>query len=155
MIKRTPARLYISLVKRLFPDIVDFIERAIGFIERGLYGWSKRDCWAADIYLVRMMIDMIKWLKKNKMGIPHDFVMKAAELKIADQDTDMVDVAVVLYNNTLDEIVDGLEAYLQMMDLDWQPGEDIRIVIKSANEAKRKFRKSMILLVRYFSSLGV
>lgn len=156
MMKRTPLRLYVSLVRRLFPDFVEAIERVIYFIIRGFRGWCTRDCWAADIYLTRLMIDMIKWLKANKSGIPHEFVMMAVDKKIANiQDENLVETAVELYNKTLDEIVEGLEAYLQMMDLDWKPGEDISVVILRSEQLKRKFRKSMLLLIRYFHSLGV
>ena len=76
-------RLYIGLARRLFPDIVSRIERMVDFFVRGWYGWCHYDCYSADIYLAHMMIDMIKWLKHKKMGVPHEFVMRAADLKIA------------------------------------------------------------------------
>lgn len=155
MIKRTPLRLYFRLVRRLFPGLVAGAERLIDFVSRGLYGWSVRDCWAADVYLAKLMINIIKWLKANKMGIPHDFVMMAVEKKLANvQDENLVDTAAELYNKMLDEIVEGLEAYLQMMDLDWEPGEDMSVLILQTQQLKRKFRKSMLLLARYFHSLG-
>jgi len=166
-VKKNPGRLYLRLVRRLFPEIMEVIDWVVSFLERGYYGWSKRDCYSADIYLARIIVEIVKWLKKKKQGVPHDFVMKAAELRIArladnaaremtEKDTETVlDIAVDLYDKTLDDIVEGLQAYLQMMDLDWKPGEDINVMILQSHQLERKFRKSMLLLTRYFRSLGI
>jgi len=81
--------------------------------------------------------------------------MRAADLKIAGDEERLLDIAVGLYDDTLDEIVEGLEAYLQMMDLDWEPGTDINIMIAESHVLRRKFRKSMLLLARYFHTLGL
>ena len=59
--KKNPGRLYLRLVRRLFPEIMEVIDWVVSFLERGYYGWSKRDCYSADIYLARIIVEIVKW----------------------------------------------------------------------------------------------
>ena len=159
MQKRTPLRRYIYLTNKLFPRLVTATEKVVCFVERGIYGWSRYDCYAGDVYLVHLMIDMIHWIKENKWGVPHDFVIKAMEQRLVsiENGDDPVDYAVDLYNGTLDEIIFGLEEYLKVMDYDYkiEGDKDWMEIQELVGVANRKFRKSMILLAKYFHTLGV
>ena len=66
-----------------------------------------------------------------------------------------MDIAVGLYDDTLDEIVEGLEAYLQMMDFEWEPGEDIEALQARTEVMQKKLKKSMALLAKHFHTLGL
>jgi len=153
-------RRYLRITHRLFPNFVALIVVIIKFVQRGIYGWSSYDCWAADLYLARLMIEMIPWLKKNKSGVPHEFVMRAMENRIAQYETNAdcdTENGIELYNKMLDEVVYGLLQYQEMMEGDWcyKTEQELQANQKKMQEQQKAFRKSMILLAKHFHTLGL
>lgn len=88
----------------------DFYLETKWFIQRGIRGYSDRDCWGIDYYLADIMPKMIRELKKNKHGIPSSMFSKNARLnKYNDYTKQEYKRAEKRWENTLNTIIKTFE----------------------------------------------
>lgn len=73
-LKNPPLTQAYCNVHRFFNNIKEFPENLYYdtkyFIQRGVRGYSDRDCWNMDSHLTRIIPPMVKYLKEKGMGIP-------------------------------------------------------------------------------------
>jgi hypothetical protein len=154
MQKKKPFRDLLRLAHRLFPGFTQWIYETIYFLQRGLYGWSERDCWAVDTHLSAIIPEMLSHLKATKHGVPQKFVNLAClergiDRQFMDYKID-VDRGDVLYEGVLDEIIDGFRAHENLSYTrehrcpEYQLDDDL---------LRRKFNRGMELFVKYYDDL--
>ena len=157
MKRKSPFKTLLSLTDRLFPTFGDCVYEIIYFVQRGVYGWSIRDCWNVDSHLSEIIPEMLRWLKENKHGVPNDFVEAAKKMRkgndasaTADYDDAVLEQGEILYNAMLDEIIAGFESY-QKLESPWEyTAEEFR-----ANEKmwRANFHRGMELLTKHYETL--
>jgi len=101
------------------------------FIQRGRRGYSDSDTWDFDDYLADVISKGLKVLKDNLHSYPVEFE------------------TIEQWQEILDSIIDGFEAYQQTGDIDC-PVEDY---IKEHNKLMVKFNTGMKLFTKYFNHL--
>lgn len=157
MKRKSPFKNILSLIDRLFPTLGACVYEIIYFVQRGIYGWSVRDCWSIDSHLSEIIPEMLRWLKENKHGVPTDFAEAAKKMRTGNgasatveyDDTDL-EQGEILYNAMLDEIITGFESY-QKLGSPWEcTVEEFR-----ANEKiwQTKFLRGMELLTKHYETL--
>jgi hypothetical protein len=157
--KKSPIRTLLWLTGKLFPFITEPVYEAIYFVQRGLNGWSERDCWSIDWHLDRKLPEMLRWLKENKHGVPNEFVVAAVEERggihnheygsgYTDKD---VDRGAELYNAMLDRIIAGFDAHRLMEENDWD-WKNIKELRRKEDECRAIFEEGMKLFVKYYDT---
>ncbi len=157
MKRKSPFKTLLSLTDRLFPTLGDCVYEIIYFVQRGVYGWSTRDCWSIDSHLSEIIPEMLRWLKENKHGVPTDFAEAAKKMRTGNDASATVEYddadleqGEILYNAMLDEIITGFESY-QKLGSPWEcTTEEFR-----ANEKtwRANFLRGMELLIKHYETL--
>jgi hypothetical protein len=99
------------------------------FVQRGWRGYSDRDTWSIDWFLMRILPNMIDELRKNTHGCP-------------------VDLTPEKWDEILATIATGFRANMRLMDLDYDPENPIQKKCLT-EQSDKAFR----LFVRHFHSL--
>ncbi|HQG26917.1 MAG TPA: hypothetical protein PLY73_00045 [Candidatus Ozemobacteraceae bacterium] len=157
MKRKKPFKTLLSLTTRLFPTLGDCVYETIYFIQRGMRGWSTRDCWNVDSHLSEIIPEMLRWLKENKHGVPNDFVKAAKSMRPQNDASPPGDYAdsdlaqgEILYNAMLDEIIDGFESYRKVENR-WEcTAEEFR---ENEKIWRAKFLRGMELLTKHYETL--
>ena len=135
----------------------DCVDETIYFVQRGIYGWSVRDCWSIDSHLSEIIPEMLRWLKENKHGVPTDFAEAAKKMRTGNDALATVEYNAadleqgeILYNAMLDEIIAGFESYRKIVNRWEYSHEEFR-----ANEKmwRAKFLRGMELLTKHYETL--
>jgi hypothetical protein len=112
--------------------------------QRVYRGWDDRVVWSIDDYLSKMIPQWIKQLKEVKHGIPIEMFdsedwdeEKSTYIQNAEERAEKK------WDNILDQIIDGFEAYEKMKEK--YVYEDL--------ELKNKFENGFNLFMKYFSGL--
>lgn len=157
MKRKNPFKTLLSLTARLFPTLGDCVYETIYFVQRGVYGWSTRDCWNVDSHLSEIIPEMLRWLKENKHGVPNDFVEAAKKMRkgndasaTVDYDDADLEQGKILYNAMLDEIIAGFESHRKIVNRWEYSPEEFR-----ANEKtwQANFHRGMELLTKHYETL--
>lgn len=157
MKRKKPFKTLLSLTGRLFPTLGDCVDEIIYFVQRGIYGWSVRDCWSIDSHLSEIIPEMLRWLKENKQGVPTDFAEAAKKLRTGNDasatveyDAADLEQGEILYNAMLDEIIAGFESYRKIVNRWEYSPEEFR-----ANEKiwQANFLRGMELLTKHYETL--
>jgi len=91
------------------------------FIQRGMRGYSDRDAWDMSMYLTRICIPMLKYLKKYKRGYPAGLTAKK-------------------WDKILDGIIRGFKANQKWANLDWKK-DGWKLLKKDSEMGLRLFAK--------------
>ena len=90
-------------------EVWDFtIGGALAFYRRGRHGWAHRDTWNADIYLARVISEMLRHLAETSHGYPTAFAERDGDLT---EETGHEQWQRYLYTLAAD-----FEAYVQLQD---------------------------------------
>lgn len=108
------------------------------------------DSWRLDISFCKWVIPRLKWLRKNKHGVPIDFIV--------DGDTKFLEQSSANYNKMLDEIIDGLEYYEKELDYDQaehdkDPQAWLQKEMDFENDKRERVKHSLKLFAEYFDTL--
>jgi|TARA_B100001964_G_scaffold230369_1_gene283772 hypothetical protein len=104
------------------------------FIQRGKQGWSDKDAWSIDYWLVNSLIPMLEILRTNKQGVP------SSMYRVKDGVDDEADVlAEQRWDNVLGEILYGLKCAKKLQDMDYDY-EDQELGIKLTKSSQRSFK---------------
>ena len=158
--KQHPMKTFLWLTGKLFPRLTDFVDEIVFFVQRGVRGWSDRDCWSIDYCLDEKIPAMLLRLKETKHGVPQDFVNQAVlerggslgryEYGVDYMDQD-VERGAELYNAMLDQIIDGFKAHREIDENDWD-WTDIETCREKTKECRKRFEKGMYLFVKYYDT---
>lgn len=100
------------------------------FIQRGRRGWADCDVWDFDSYLSAIIQEGVTKLKKDHSGVP---------MKLGDTPEK--------WDEILQEIIDGFEAYRKASENHYHPSEG------EGKALYKKFYRAMDLFEEYFGSL--
>lgn len=145
-----PIKQLFYLTKRLFP-FLGVVDEVIYFIQRGVRGWSDRDCWSIDYHLDEKIPEMLLRLKETKHGVPQEFVDQVVQDGRYEYTNDEIDRAVVLYNAMLDRIIDGFRAHRELQDNDWD-WVDLATHRQKQAACRQRFEDGMTLFVKYYDT---
>lgn len=110
------------------------------FIQRGKQGWSDKDAWSIDYWLVNSLIPMLEILRTNKQGVPSSMYRAKDGVDIDKNPTDEADVlAEQRWDNVLGEILYGLKCAKKLQDMDYDY-EDQELGIKLTKSSQRSFK---------------
>lgn len=118
----------LGFIKDLYGDIRVFYQR-------GTRGWADCDTWGLNYYLSCLLPQALKRLRDNSRGCPPELFDKTNK-----------DDNCHKWNDILNEIIDGFEAYRKFE-------ESCVTDIKKEKEVNEKVRKSCELLGKWFGSL--
>ena len=113
-------------------------------IKRGTKGYSHRDLWSFDAYLLQVLHNGMKELKRIKHGYPCDCQ------KPWDNNRDCQ--CERKFDEALDKMVEGMEAGRRIIDLDYRETYDSSWEEK-IKEDKKIFDEAMDLFKEYFFAL--
>ena len=114
--------------------------------QRAFRGWDDTVIWSIDYYLAEMLPVWIRQLKEDKHGVP-GMIFTKKELSNPNGISDKASKrAEKVYDNILEEIAIGFEAYIKMNDTCDYKSEEYK-----AEEGK--FKRAFYLLEKYFGTL--
>ena len=157
---KNPVRTILWLTSKLFPRFTDCIYETMYFVQRGIYGYSERDCWDIGYHLDEKIPAMLRWLKEHKHGVPQEFLDKAIEKRGGtlgweygvNYDNDDIEEAARMYNAMLDVIIDGFEGQRKIKDDDWE-FTTLEARQEKHYECRAAFERGMNLFVKYYDTL--
>jgi hypothetical protein len=88
------------------------------FIQRGKRGWADCDTWSIDYYLNGWMPDALRYLKKNKCGIPMSVFPTGPEYTkdCGNPTEEASEIAARNWDEILDKMIGGFEASQRILD---------------------------------------
>ncbi len=98
-------------------------------IQRVFRGWDDRVIWSIDMYLARMMPVWLRQLKSQKHGVP-PLVFHGDDVDLEESEK--------LWEEILDEMIEGFEAARRIHELDLPALDELR------QEELRRFGKTLI-----------
>jgi hypothetical protein len=106
----------------------DWLRKAKNFYQRGVRGYSDQDLWSFDAFLLDIMVRGLRDFKKNGLvGHP-------------------VDIDMDKWERTIDNIADGLESGIKLMDGDYK-------YKNKAQRLQKEFENGMVLLKKHYFNL--
>lgn len=132
--------------------IVDYCVRQVKYAwQRVFRGWDDTAVWSIDSYLAKQIPELIRKLKKDQHGypaciLPEDYEPGATRPE--EEEEAIEKEAIEKWNNILDSIAEGFEAYVKYDGFKWNDGNT-----KEYEEDKKKFETAFQFLIKYFSSL--
>ena len=146
-LKNPPLREFYLKIYRFFLHISEFPENAYYetkyFIQRGKKGYSQRDVWAIDYYLMEIIPSMVKDLKSSLHGTPMACYPNNCEKDKHGNPTDKEDdKAKKKWIQILDSIILTFEIAKQIENNHWRYQESIKYSEKLATQS-RKFTKEL------------
>jgi hypothetical protein len=118
--------------------------------QRVFRGWDDRVVWSIDNYLAKSIPQWIRALKENQIGYPmsmhkeEDFIDAGYSLETT-EDSDKE--AIKKWDNILNQIAEGFEAYTKIDDESLYPGKE------GYEELLEKYEIGFKLLKEHFSDL--
>lgn len=97
------------------------------FIQRGRRGYSDRDAWSLDWYLMMWLPKALKQLKRTKHGHPCDLTEES-------------------WSKLLDQMIEGLEAERKWIAMEWESEQE-------STDLQKKGTEGLNLLVARFHDL--
>lgn len=128
---------------RLINDLRFFFMRRLPcFFHRGKNGYSYIDAWSIDYYLCDVIVGLVKLLKANLHGAPHDLFDDSAENPTWK------------WEEILDKIIEGFQAGRAILDMDYMDGCSTREEWEpKQKELEVKYNEGMGLFKEYFFHL--
>lgn len=144
--RNTPVykRIYYAIYRNLRPREIRYrFNKAVTWkIQRANRGWSVYDTWSFDDYLATVLAGGIKHLREHNHGHPVTVCSCPDKAHTEPGAWDTCD-GEARWNEILDEMVEGFEAYTHVHDLDYAQEQ----------EARAKCRRSLELMTEHFGSL--
>lgn len=112
-------------------------------LQRAIYGYSEQDVYGMDYWLCEVIPPAIDELISRQVGCPSDFLdnrgIDATEEDIAE--------GIKKWEAVMLQIKEGFQAWGNAGENNW------RMSAEEEKAAKRKFRRGMILMARYFHTM--
>jgi hypothetical protein len=114
--------------------------------QRVFLGWDERVIWSIDYHLAEMIPVWMRQLKRDKMGVP---MMAYREEDLQDPSGEIskvaTELATNLYDDVLEEIAIGFEAYIAKDEYKFKTPEEEK-------ELEKKFENGFDLLRKWFGT---
>ena len=112
--------------------IINLFREIKWFYQRGTRGYSEKDTWSIDWYILKIMIPMLQNLRDTHHGVPGELT-----------DEEWIKI--------LNDIIEGFKAGKRVIDLDY-PSDD-RDWVKHQKEDEETFNKAFELFHKWFFAL--
>ena len=116
--------------------------------QRVYRGWDDRASWSTDTWLTENAIEILKVLRKNKMGVP-DSMFEGLPYEDEERCTysdDSYNLAEERWNAEIDKMISGFEAANKIHNSEWKTVEDYK-------ELESIFREGMKPFVEHYFNL--
>jgi len=132
-----PYHVIFEFPKFIWNRIDDFLREVKWAYQRVYRGWDDRVVWSVDAWLSEIMPDILRKLKEDKYGVPHEFF----DDPFSESSEEEWSIAKEKWDNELDKMIVGYMCSKKIIDWDWKNDDDKERLQKTFEEGMKSFTK--------------